>query len=351
MFVTFSTPAAGGDRYGMARFDDAGNVKWSKMDLGADPSGSSGSPAGSYRAAFCVTPYGEAIAVFPGSRVIAHKFGHDGAAAWASGGVIVSGSYGVKNGLVIDCDEKGGVNVAWADRRRGERLIDAFAQHVIPTGAVAWTAEGIELARDTVPSDVARDGSEGAFFAFTRIVTPPPFRQERPFLIRIKRDGTMAFGKGPLALEPAAYSTRDPVLAADGKGGVFVAWQAAPTTPGSSTLDIQCLGLRWVDGTGTNTWGGDPARTGKCNSYPARHVWGVSDGSVALFWSDVRSGYTDVYRWTAAAAAAKASPLPPAPPATPAPRPSGAPTPPPKLTVDVRPTIPGPKLPPPKLTK
>jgi hypothetical protein len=306
---------SGAYQYFLQRLDERGTLAWQSASLGmSDP----GVPA-----SLCGSPTGDAIVVVGGAQVVAFKYSGAGAPSWGQSGVPVTSVYGDKAMVSTSCDANGGVAIGWLDARRGPMVHDAFVQHVDTTGHPVMTANGVEVGHDAGQQysgelSVADDGAMGAFAEFTQVNAALTIVAYSPVytmsVARVTRDSRIAFGSNLTGrVEPERYSTRTPRIAPDGKGGAFVSWQAAPTTALSSTLDINCVGLRWIDGTGANAWGAAPVRVGRCGAWPSQATLAVDNGTFSLAWTDSRVPYTDVYGATASTPGTRSAPIPPGP--------------------------------------
>lgn len=312
VFVLERRLAPMGDDIVLTRYTEAGVVAFNTAPLGKVVEGASGA-AGQPR--LCRTPSGEAIVALPLTQLKVLKFSATGAPLWGTDGVSVTSVFGHKGDVSIACDAKGGVVLGWTDARRGPGLRDAFGQVLDATGRALWPANGIALAQDTGGVEVATDGAQGGYFAYTIASGRGIARQMAS--MRVARDGSVAYGAGATSIaEGADYNSRIPVFASDGKGGAFLSWKSEPTT--ASVAARPCLGMRWLGPTGTSAWGTEPVRAGRCTAYPPGHAWVVGNGTVTLLWNDARAGYSDIYGFTAPAPGALLAPVPPGPAAPPA---------------------------------
>jgi hypothetical protein len=231
--------------------------------------------------------------VYSAQRVLASGAIADG---WPVCGITIGAIYGnVSYALAVDTDDASGALVAWMDHRATQDKV--FVQHVLGSGTIApgWLADGNPIAVNAddqrVPA-LVRDGAGGAFVAWA---TSEP----RVYLQRITGAGTIAPGwpAGGLAMTNPAIHGGTPALAADGQGGVIVAWYDLRNnaTSGSDIYAQRVTGAGaiaagWpVDGVpvciAPGGQGFDPA---------GRTVQAVSDGAAGavVAWGDSRTSAT-----------------------------------------------------------
>jgi hypothetical protein len=219
----------------------------------------------------------------------------------------------------IVSDGAGGAIVAWQDHRDAttERT---FVQHLLGNGATApdWPVEGLALSPSasdagvrraanydttlTRFSSIAADGAGGAYVAWTDISGGPGSGDIR--LQHLAGNGSIPAGwpSGGLAICTARFDQSLPTVAADGVGGVFVAWQDRRS---AADYDVyaQHLGSGgaiepgWAnDGNAICVAGGDQL---------APVVVATGDATRAIVaWADGRGAYPNIY-------AAQAEPSPP----------------------------------------
>ncbi len=215
------------------------------------------------------------FAVTGGNQVTVRKWGRDGTLLWTAP---VTNVYGVKKHVMISEDGAGGVFVAWSDARRHANAADAFVQALDATGAARWTANGVEIARDPqlyMPVTLAPDSSGGVYVGYAS-------GSETSEIVRVIASGE------PKWAAPAALGTGGaPQLASDGSGVFAVARTRGDGGP--------CLIANRFDGDGVAAW--SPAKTiGTCMHQVGFFVGFVRAQPVVLF-TDMRSGYPDVYLW------------------------------------------------------
>jgi hypothetical protein len=215
------------------------------------------------------------------------------AGGWTRDGDMVTNKVCYKYDPCAVTDAGGGVLYAWSDQRCvGYQQI--YACRVVPAGATAagWTPNGVRVAAttsDQLTPAIAGDGAGGAFVAWQDL------RGADADLYLQHVDGTGAVVAGwPAAGLGVAIVTglqSAPVLAGDGAGGVFVAWQ--DHRAGNNDIYLQ-----HVTGAGTLAPGWPANGMAACGAPgDQRRPTMVADdeGGVLLAWQDHRAADWDIY--------------------------------------------------------
>jgi hypothetical protein len=221
------------------------------------------------------------------------------APGWPSTGVVAEDCPMASNYVGICTDGSGGAYVAWQGYPNGEHHLNL--QHVTGSGAIApgWPpGKGLVLStHPTLPGllrpygwafcSIVPDQLGGALVAWTdaRADTGDVYVQ------RVRSDGTIppAWASEGVGIGIAPGMQENPVLAADGLGGAWVAWQSDP----DSTIRANR-----VDATGAVVAQSSPAGVLVSGGPGARFVPRVaSDGAQGAFiaWIDDRNGSGDIY--------------------------------------------------------
>ena len=196
---------------------------------------------------------------------------------------------------MIVADGAGGAFIAWQDYRKGTEY-DIYAQHLTATGAVYpdphWTTDGLGVC--LAPNSqfypvLAADGAGGVFVAWQ------DFRSgtdNHIFAQHLSAQGVVATG-WPADGTPvcqAQYSQYYPVVAGDGGTGVFVAWQDYRD---GTTNHIYAQHLT----SGNATWVSDGvAVCTAINGQFSPQIAPDGQGGAFVTWYDSRSGATnDIY--------------------------------------------------------
>ncbi len=270
----------------------------------------------------------------------AQRIDSTGACLWGARGIVVRvcGSNQFRPGAAPD--GHGGAYVTWLD----DHAPWLFAQHVEASGALAWAAEGVPLARTLLPNlyrPVARpDGFGGVLVAWSgpdpsgyvvsaarlsdtgRALWPEPARiatsrtpidslrmvpaergaavlawrvvrevnHEAIFAQKLRASGRTAWNRGPVAVCTAAGHRDYLALAPDGRNGAFVAW--SDTRPDGEVFATH-LG---PDGQVMEGWATDGSPV--CSQLA--EVWAVglvpgADGDAYAVWTDMRTPLGEWY--------------------------------------------------------
>jgi hypothetical protein len=170
---------------------------------------------------------GGAIVVWTDQRsggydVYAQRVSAEGAALWATDGVVIGAATGDQQTARIVTDGAGGAIVAWEDYRSGGS--DIYAQRISAGGAVQWTADGVALCsasgEQVFPSMVS-DGAGGA------IVTWHDSRggSARVYAQRVSAAGAPQWTADGVALCAVVSTQYYPAIVADGSGGAIIVWE------------------------------------------------------------------------------------------------------------------------------
>jgi len=213
-------------------------------------------------------------------------------AAWPNNGRALCTATGDQSNPAIVGDGGGGAIVVWEDRRG--TTPDIYAQRVTAGGALApgWPANGSALttaALDQLAPVIAADGHGGAFVAWEDYRAGGA--NTSIYVQHVTATGTIATGwpANGLGLCIQAGTQGHPTIVADGNGGAIVAWEDFR----SGTGDIY---VQTVNAIGQPRWSanGVPVATA---SGDQRFPVAVSDGNggAIVAWEDSRQGNADPY--------------------------------------------------------
>jgi hypothetical protein len=224
--------------------------------------------------------------------IYAQRVDGDGNLLWTLSGVPVCVAANDQINPAIIADGAGGAYVAWQDYRKGNEY-DLYLQHLTSTGAVSagWTADGVVACRATnsqyYPA-LAADGSGGVYMAWQ------DFRSgsdNHIYAQHFTSGGSLSTGwtADGIPVCQASYSQYYPVVSDDGSGGAFVAWQDARSGAANHVYaqHFASSSPMWVnDGI---------AITSSPNGQFSPQI--VRDGGTGAFiaWYDARSGTNDIY--------------------------------------------------------
>jgi hypothetical protein len=176
-----------------------------------------------------------AVVAWSGGGAWAQRVTSDGSRAWTNSGVQLSDD-GARPSLIADGN--GGAIIAWEDNRSGTNF-NVYAQHVSGAGATQWAQDGAEVCFESDDQRfplIVSDGGTGA------IVT---WQDERSnFTLtdihaqRIDANGAQQWTANGVGLCTAAGEQERPVIASDGSGGAWVAWQDGRNGAGNEDIYV-----------------------------------------------------------------------------------------------------------------
>jgi len=217
-----------------------------------------------------------------------------GSSTWIADGNPVSTAAGNQYTPAAVSDGLGGAIVVWQDGRRGAGNYDIYAQHVDGDGNLLWAPAGVPVCVATnnqINPTIVSDGAHGAFIAWQ------DYRKGTEYDIYVQHlaaDGSVfpasRFVTDGLGVCVAANSQFYPVLAADGAGGTYVAWQDYRTGTDNHIYAQHVTGLGDVP-TGWPTNGSPVCQAQYSQYYPV--VSGDGSTGVFLAWQDYRTGTTN----------------------------------------------------------
>ncbi len=194
-------------------------VRWIKTLGGADPDESYLNPviadagASGVLAAFRHLHHGD-------QGIVVRRFNPDGT-SWADDSR-VSDAVGYKSAPQMVHDGAGGAYVIWEDGRRGD--LDIYAQHLGADGARLWDTAGLPLAVSAGNQwnpRIAADGTGGFFCGWL------DDNEGAKWIFRaqhVDNAGDRLWGENGLKACDSENNQSLPSLAADGAGGVLLAW-------------------------------------------------------------------------------------------------------------------------------
>ena len=212
--------------------------------------------------------------------------------SWIANGIPVSTAAGSQYLPMAVSDGAGGAIVVWQDGRHGAGNYDIYAQRVDGDGNLMWAPAGVPACVATnnqINPTIITDGAGGAFIAWQ------DYRKGSEFDIYVQHltaNGTVftdwiADGLGVCM---ATNSQFYPVLAGDGAGGVFAAWQDFRSGTDNHVF-AQHLSARGVVATGWPANGSPVCQAQYSQYYPV--VAGDGGTGVFVAWQDYRSGTTN----------------------------------------------------------
>ena len=217
-----------------------------------------------------------------------------GGASWIANGIPMSTASGSQYLPMAVSDGAGGAILAWQDGRHGAGNYDVYAQRVDGDGNLLWAPAGVPVciaANNQINPTIVADGAGGAYIAWQ------DYRKGSEYDIytqHLTADGSVfpdtRWATDGLGVCTAANSQFYPVLAGDGAGGAFIAWQDF-----RSGTDNHIFAQHVSAGGGVATgWpaNGSPVSQAQYSQY---YPVVAGDGTTGVFiaWQDYRSGTTN----------------------------------------------------------
>jgi hypothetical protein len=222
--------------------------------------------------------------------IYAQRVNTSGAMLWTANGVNICNQAASQRGPKIVSDGSGGAFITWFDNRAGN--YDIYLQRAGSGGAVQWTTNGVAvctMATDQIKPDICSDGAGGV------IITWTDYRSTNDYNIyaqRVGAGGAIVWAvDGVVMNNNVAYDQTDPKIVSDGLGGGIISWTDYRT---GTTADIY---TQRVNTTGAVQWTatGVIICTASGNQIKSQLV---SDGNNGAYitWQDHRNaGNSDIY--------------------------------------------------------
>ena len=224
-----------------------------------------------------------------GQNIYAQRMNSLGAPRWAVNGVPVCTAVNDQGLNEAISDAAGGMIIAWSDERLATPARDIYAQRINSLGAPVWPVDGLALCTatdDQSSLSMAADGAGGAIVSWQDLrdgLTIDIYAQ------RINTLGAVTWTYDGVALCTAAGHQQPPTVVADGAGGAIVSWQ----DPRNGNDDVFA---QKVNAAGAPIWQYDGTPVCTAPNSQAAPV-GAADGAGGMIvaWSDSRSGLPSVY--------------------------------------------------------
>jgi len=228
--------------------------------------------------------------IFSPRWIYMQKFDPSGVAHWTAGGVpvYVGNGIGIQVKPFLLADSLGGAYCAWYDSRLGGVNLRAWVQHILATGAPAWTVNGVQtdtnagriqslptISRVTGTQDVIAfyleaDASQGNFSIGYQ---------------RISAAGARLWGDGGILYSPLDPLQEQNILSFALADGAVVVYEKLLSFGGSNS-DVEAFR---VDGNGATVW--NPSPTVLCSVSSQKIRMDAKEnvfGQVIAAWSDGR---------------------------------------------------------------
>ncbi len=219
-------------------------------------------------------------------------------AAWGLDGVVVCNATNTQLGSAAVTDGAGGVIMAWTDLRAGGTPSPSvYLQRVGPSGVPLWAANGILPTSATFPTEIAiaSDGAGGAIVTWRH--GDPTDRGDLVYAQRVLPSGALAWGANGIAISTVLGSIsvpklkRTPTICADGSSGAFIAWDDGRA--GIGTHDIYA---QHVNASGVVQWtvDGVPVCV-NASSQTLPVITSGAGGTAVVMWYDARNANQDIF--------------------------------------------------------
>ena len=193
-----------------------------------------------------------------------------------------------QSGMVLVADRAGGGIVVWQDRRGGHW--DIYAQRLRDSGQPDWIPNGIPVCKAGGQQERVRAAADGMGGLIVAWQDARGDSATDIYAQRLTSAGTAAWANGGVLVCGALGSQRAPVVVDDGQGGAVVAW-----------LDDRALGssdvyVQRVSASGVLQWGAPGVAL--CTAAGVQDQLAVvSDGQrgAIVTWRDGRSDGGDIY--------------------------------------------------------
>ena len=206
--------------------------------------------------------------------------------AWPVNGVAVCALASEQSTPAIVSDGAGGAIIAWTDHRGTN--YDIFAQRISSAGTVVapWPVNGKQISTssfDETDARIVTDGANGAWITWTRDYGGADLD---PIVNRVLANSNTTIGGG-FNLDGAGTNQSAPAIAPDDSGGCYVAYH----TNALGSYDVRLVRMLV---NGTNPW--NVVASGAANEQEFPVVAGDGHGGVFVAWEDTRSGAgQDIY--------------------------------------------------------
>ena len=160
--------------------------------------------------------------------VYAQRIAADGSLLWSANGAAVCTALADQTAATLEADGAGGAIVAWVDSRTGFLQDDIYAQRLNAVGSPQWTANGIAICSAVnfqVEPKLVADGAGGAIVVWTDWRNTADIYAQR-----VNAAGTTLWAANGVPVCAETSVQNGPTAAADGAGGVFVAWTDSRTS-------------------------------------------------------------------------------------------------------------------------
>lgn len=212
----------------------------------------------------------------------AQRIDDSGILQWKSNGVPVCTVPGGQRNPRMIPDDSGGAFLVWEEFRNGALSNDLYAQHIAASGDAFWTRNGLLVSTAEGQKESVQflaDEAGGVLITWQTYASGLP--QVR--VQRLDGSGNRLWGDDGLAVCPVRSGQQNPEIAADGGGGLVVAWE---DNRNSSESDVYA---QRFDASGEPLWlvEGVALCTAPGRQWLPRLV-ALGNGGVIAVWGDSR---------------------------------------------------------------
>lgn len=229
--------------------------------------------------------------VFDESDIYIQKIDSNGYAKWTLNGAAICVLPSNQSTPTLTSDEKGGVIIAWTDRRTG--VADIYAQRIDANGNILWNLNGVPVCDKTLKEHspkIISDDNSGA------IVVWEDERTDSTFNIwaqRIDSNGNVVWTDGGISVCTQDSNRINHKVQRDGNGGAIITWQDGRNGEGDYDIWAQHID---TDGNFLWTTNGIAICSATGNQTNPKIDPEKSSNGIFVSWQDERNGTDyDIY--------------------------------------------------------
>lgn len=224
------------------------------------------------------------------SVLFAKKINDSGVSLWPNDKVQLSANPKSQEKAAIAATANGSLGIIWQDRRNGNW--DIFGQRLSAAGDLVWPESGLVVC--SIPGLVIHQNVKMVDAGNGTVIMA--FEDARSgylniYAQKISADGTLLWGKNALPVAKVRADQTNPVLAADGAGGVFIAWEDK-RNPAYSKVYIQ-----HILSSGKKVWPESFPLSAADSKQSGPLIISDSSGGAIIVWQDERNSLSlnDLY--------------------------------------------------------